>query len=34
MDDEQILARGGTQEDIEAYAKQNGADLTEEDLKK
>lgn len=27
MDDEQILMRGGTQEDIDAYAKRNGADL-------
>jgi len=32
MDDEQILERGGTQEDINEYAKQNGADLTKEDV--
>ena len=32
MDDEQILERGGTQRDIEEYAKQNGADLTEADF--
>jgi hypothetical protein len=33
MDDNQILARGGDEHDIEAYAKANGADLTEEDVK-
>jgi len=27
MDDDQILARGGTEKDIEEYAKQNGADF-------
>lgn len=27
MDDEQILSRGGTERDIEEYAKQNGADM-------
>lgn len=32
MDDEKILNQGGTQEDIEKYAKMNGADLTEEDI--
>lgn len=32
MDDEMILARGGTQEDIDDYAKRNGADLTREDF--
>jgi len=32
MDDEQILERGGTQEDINQYARQNGADLTKEDV--
>lgn len=32
MDDEQILARGGTQEDIEQYALENGANLTREDF--
>ena len=28
MDDETILSRGGTEYDIEQYAKQNGADMT------
>lgn len=32
MDDEQILERGGTENDIEEYAKANGADLTEKDF--
>lgn len=32
MDDEQILERGGTEEDIKEYAKQNGTDLTREDF--
>lgn len=32
MDDDQILMKGGTEEDIEKYAKQNGADLTKEDV--
>jgi hypothetical protein len=32
MDDEQILERGGTEEDIKQYAKEHGADLTEEDV--
>ena len=32
MDDEQILARGGTERDIEEIAKANGADLEKEDL--
>jgi hypothetical protein len=32
MDDEMILARGGTQEDIDSYAEHNGADLTKEDI--
>lgn len=32
MNDDQILERGGTEEDIENYAKQNGADLEEEDI--
>lgn len=29
MDDEMILAKGGTQDDIKEYAEQNGADLYE-----
>lgn len=32
MDDEQILERGGTEEDIREYAKANGADLTKDDV--
>lgn len=32
MDDQQILERGGTEEDIAEYAKSNGADLTKEDV--
>lgn len=32
MDDEQILARGGDEHDIAAFAEQNGADLTENDF--
>jgi hypothetical protein len=32
MNDEQILNKGGTEEDIEAYAKANGADLTKADF--
>ncbi len=32
MDDEQILQRGGTEEDIIKYAESNGADLTKEDF--
>lgn len=32
MNDEQILMRGGTQKDIDNYARQNGADLTLVDL--
>jgi len=32
MDDETILARGGTEEDIKKYAEQNGADLDESDV--
>ena len=31
MNDEQILQRGGTEEDIENYANLNGADLKSED---
>jgi hypothetical protein len=31
MDDETILSKGGTEEDISQYAKQNGADLDEQD---
>ena len=27
MDDDQILMRGGTEEDIKEYSKQNGADF-------
>lgn len=34
MDDEQILAKGGTQRDIEEYAEQNGANPTETLLQK
>ena len=34
MDDEEILTRGGTEDDIREYARQNGADLTEEDVRK
>jgi RecJ-like exonuclease len=30
MDDDKILERGGTERDIEEYAKQNGADLEKE----
>jgi Zn finger protein HypA/HybF involved in hydrogenase expression len=33
MNDEQILERGGDEEDIRKYAEQNGADLTEQDVK-
>lgn len=33
MDDETILQRGGDERDIREYAKQNGADLTEEDVR-
>jgi len=33
MDDDQILNRGGSEEDIEKYASKNGADLTKEDFK-
>lgn len=32
MDDDMILERGGTQEDIDEYARKNGADLTEADI--
>ena len=32
MDDEQIILRGGTQEDIEQYAEQNGAYMTLGDI--
>lgn len=32
MDDEQILARGGDENDIAEYAKEHGADLTEKDF--
>ena len=32
MDDEQIYNRGGTDRDVEEYAKANGADLTKEDI--
>lgn len=32
MDDDMILERGGTEEDIRQYALQNGADLTAEDI--
>lgn len=32
MNDEQIYQKGGTDEDIKAYAEQNGADLTKEDF--
>jgi hypothetical protein len=32
MDDNQILMRGGDEHDIEAFAEQNGADLTENDI--
>lgn len=32
MNDEQILQRGGDEEEIEQYAKEHGADLTEEDV--
>lgn len=31
MSDDEILERGGTEDDIREYAKQNGADLTKED---
>jgi len=31
MDDEQILARGGDENEIAEYAKSNGANLTKED---
>jgi hypothetical protein len=34
MNDEQILQRGGTETDIEEYAKQKGADFTETDFLK
>lgn len=34
MDDETILARGGDERDIEELAKQNGADLTKEDVER
>ena len=33
MDDDQILMRGGTEEDIAQYARCNGADLTPADTK-
>lgn len=33
MDDDQIRERGGDDRDIEEYAKQNGADLTEDDVR-
>lgn len=33
MDDDKILQNGGSEKDIEEYAKQNGADLTKEDFK-
>lgn len=32
MNDEQILERGGTEEDIRKYAEENGANLTREDV--
>ena len=32
MDDDMIMARGGTQEDMDAYAEHNCADLTKEDI--
>lgn len=32
MDDEQILMRGGDEEDIRKYAEEGGANLTEEDV--
>lgn len=34
MNDEQILARGGSKEDIRQYARENGVDLTKEDFEK
>jgi len=33
MNDEQIILKGGDDRDIEEYARQNGADLNEEDFK-
>lgn len=32
MDDDMILERGGTQDDINRYAENNGADLTKKDI--
>lgn len=32
MDDDTILERGGTQDDINRYAEHNGADLTKKDI--
>lgn len=32
MNDDQILERGGTEEDIKSYAESNGANLTEKDF--
>lgn len=32
MDDEEILRRGGDEDDIEQMARMNGADLTEDDF--
>jgi hypothetical protein len=32
MDDDMILERGGTQDDINRYAEHNGADLTKKDI--
>ncbi len=34
MTDDQIINNGGTERDIEQYSYKNGADLTEEDLRK
>jgi hypothetical protein len=33
MDDEQILNRGGDEQEIAEYAKEHGADLTEDDVR-
>jgi len=33
MDDETIINKGGDDRDIEEYAKQNGADLDEQDFR-
>ena len=33
MNDDQILMRGGTEEDVAKYARCNGADLTPDDMK-